>query len=86
MKVLFYGCVLDFTNGEKSFETGDCGTVRDLSVKLCDHFGERFRKFLFGDETCFFLVNGRGLMATGGLDTKLSPDDRIELLPIAEAG
>jgi len=86
VKVLFYGAVLQYTNGENFFELNDCSTVRDLVSKLGGHFGERFRIFLLGDETCFFLINGKGLMMTGGLDTKLYPDDKIEVLPFAEAG
>ena len=86
MTVNFYSIVLDYTDGENSFITENCSTVRDLIEKLTCRFGENFKKFLLGDETCFFLVNGRGLMMTGGLDTPLNPDDKIELLPFAQAG
>ena len=86
MKVLFYGNVLDYTNGEKTHEIDDCSNVRSLAGKLGDHYGGRFKEFLLGDETCFFLVNGKGLMMTGGLDTLLNPDDKIEVLPFVEAG
>ena len=41
---------------------------------------------VLGEETCFFLVNGKGIMMTGGLDTKLCPGDKIEVLPFADAG
>ena len=90
MTVLFYGSVLEYTNGEKSYEVPDisagCSNVRDLAGKLGDHFGKRFQNFLLRDEKCFFLINGSGIMMTGGLDTKLHPGDRIEVLPIAQAG
>ena len=85
MNILFYGNVLDYTK-EKSFEAGNCPSVRDLVNILGGHYGERFKEFLLGDETCFFLVNGKGLMMTGGLDTPLNPDDKVEVLPFAEAG
>ena len=88
MKVLFYGSVLDYTNGEKVFEyTGNaCSSIRDLIGGLCGHYGERFREFILGEETCFFLVNGKGIMMSGGLDTTLCTDDTIEILPFADAG
>jgi molybdopterin converting factor small subunit len=85
MTVLFYGAVLTYTNGEKSFDTA-CSSVRDLIERLGVRYGERSRQFLLGEGTCFFLVNGKGLMASGGLDAKLKPDDRIEVLPFVDAG
>jgi len=86
MIVLFYGNLLNYTNGEKSFDVIDCSNIRELINKLGEHFGEHLKKYLLGDETCFFLVNGTGLMMTGGLDTKLQPGDKIEVLPFADAG
>ena len=86
MKVLFYGNVLDFTNNEKSCEVNDCQDIQELLNNVTTHFGERFREYLFGNETCFILVNGRGIMLTGGLNTKLHPGDKIEILPFTEAG
>jgi len=89
MKIIFYGSVLEYTNNEKSFETSDnanIATVRELINELCLHYGERLKEFLLGEDTCFFLVNGAGLMMTGGLNTKLQPGDKIEVLPFADAG
>ena len=90
MKVLFYGNVLEYTNGEKSYEppghSANCSTVRDLINILSSHFGDGFLDFLLGEETCFFLINGKGIMMSGGLDTKLNPGDKIEVLPFAQAG
>jgi len=86
MKVSFYGSVLEYTNNEKTYEAGCCTNVNDLIDKLGLFYGEHFKNFIMGDETCFFLVNGKGIMLTGGLETKLNPDDRIELLPFTEAG
>ena len=86
MTVLFYGNVLELTEGERSFEAGNCSNVRDLITKLGARFGGRFHEYLLGSETCFFLVNGKGIMMTGGLDTELQGSDRIEVLPFTEAG
>jgi molybdopterin converting factor small subunit len=86
MKVLFYGSVLGYTDGRKSYEDNDCSSVRELVKKLGEHFGEHFKNFLLGEETCFFLINGTGLMMTGGLDTKLQTGDKVEVLPFTEAG
>ena len=86
MKVLFYANVQDFTSGEKMIETGDVQCMRALITLLGERFGEKFRVFLLGDNTCFFLINGRGIMATGGLDSPLHPDDKIEVLPFVGGG
>ena len=90
MNVSFCGNVREYTNGEKSYELpeacGDCLSVRDLAGKLGDHFGERFREFLLGGETCFFLINGKGIMMSGGLDTKIHPGDKIDVLPFIQGG
>ena len=91
MNVLFYGNVLDYTRGEKSFELENCSetlvsNILELVDELGRHYGEKLKEFLLGEETCFFLVNGKGIMMTGGLDTKLCPCDKIEVLPFADAG
>jgi len=86
MIVLFYGSVLDFTNGEKLLNINDCSSIRTLIDKLSGQYGKNFEDFLLGNETCFFLVNGKGIMMTGGLDTILKPGDKIEVLPFTEAG
>jgi len=86
MRVLFYGDVVGCTNGEKSFEIEGCSNVRELIDRLGGHYGERFKEFALGEETCFFLINGKGIMMTGGLNTRLNAEDKIELLPFAEAG
>ena len=85
MKVLFYGNVREYTNNEKSFEV-NCASVRDLVSELGSYYGERFKEFLLSENTCLFLVNGKGLMMTGGLDTHLDSGDKIEILPFIGAG
>jgi molybdopterin converting factor small subunit len=84
--VLFYGSVLEHTNKERSFESKDSMNIRELIDELGGHFGERFRKFLLGGGSCFFLVNGTGITATGGLETRLNQGDKIEVLPSIDAG
>jgi len=86
MQVFFYGSVSGYTNGEKLYNAKDCASVRELIYELNSFYGERLREFLLGEDTCFFLVNGKGLMLTGGMETKLSPNDKIEVLPFADAG
>ena len=86
MNVLFYGNVLDYTNGEKKYEPKSSFSVGELVDELGRHYGENLKEFLLGEETCFFLVNGKGIMMTGGQDTKLCPGDKIEVLPFADAG
>ena len=86
MAVLFYGSVKDYTFGEKSIDIPSAQSVHMLVDMLGEHFGASFREFLLGDETCFFLINGNGIMATGGLDTLLNPNDTVEILPFVDGG
>ena len=86
MTVLFYGDAIKHAKGAESFAALGSTSVRGLIDELGAHFGQAFKDFLLGDETCLILVNGKGLMPTGGIDTPLSPGDRIEILPFVEAG
>ena len=86
MTIMFYGSVLDQTGGNKSLELENTKTVSALIDALAGLYGESFKKYLLGDDTCFFLVNGKSILATGGLDTPLGQDAKIEILPVAEAG
>jgi len=86
MTVRFFGNVLEYTNGVKGFESENSPSIRALIDELGVRFGEGFKEYLLGDETCFFLVNGKGIMMSGGLNTLINPNDKIEILPFAEAG
>ena len=86
MTVLFHGSVQEYTFGEASLEVEGAQCVRTLICLLGERFGECFEKFLLGDDTCFFLVNGNGIVATGGLGTPLRFDDTVEVLPLVEGG
>ena len=86
MTVHFHGYVIDHAKGVESFQSETSETVGALIDELGNHFGQSFKDFLLGDETCLFLVNGKGLMTTGGFGTKLLPGDKIEILPYVVAG
>ena len=89
MNVSFHGSVREFTNGEKSYDYPDPAdrlSVRDLIGMLGSRFGERFREFLLGNETCLILINGRSLAMAGGLDAELKAGDKIDVLPFIEGG
>ena len=86
MIVLFYGGVLEYTGGAGSYEPKNSPDIRSLIDELGCHFGNRFKSFLQSGENCLLLLNGKGLMASGGTDTLLKPGDKIEVLPFIEAG
>ena len=86
MTVLFYGNVIDQAKGAETFTSQNSQTLRALVDELGAHFGQAFRDFLLVEGTCFFLVNGMGVLYSGGLDMKLQPGDRVEILPFVEAG
>ena len=86
MNVLFYSNVLEYTNGEKSYTAINSTSIRELVTELGEHFGEKLKEFLLGDGNCIFLVNGTGLMMTGGIETQIKQGDKVEILPFADAG
>ena len=86
MTVFFHGSVAEYTNGDRNFGPSGCSSLKDLVDKLGEAYGEPFRAYLLGSETCLLLVNGTGAMMTGGLDTPLKQGDRIEILQFVDAG
>ena len=86
MTVSFYGNVQEHTSDNKSIEVEGPQSVRTLIEVLGERFGDQFKDFLLGDDTCFFLVNGNGIVTTGGLDTPLSAGDKVEVLPFVDGG
>ena len=87
MTVTFYGRITEYTNGEKTFVPSvPHGALSGLLDELGRHYGEAFESFIHGNETCLLLVNGNGVMLSGGLDSPLKPDDKIDILPFVDAG
>ena len=90
MEVIFHGNVLDHTAGVSSYtltEAADAPeNVRELIGELGQRFGAGLEEFLLGDKTCLLLVNGRGIMLTGGMGTLLKPGDTVTVLPFVDAG
>jgi len=78
--------MLEYTGGVRSYESSDSPDIRSLIDELGCHFGDKLREFLLGCENCFMLLNEKGIMATGSLDARLQPGDKIEVLPFIEAG
>jgi len=94
MTVTFYGRVIEYTDGEKSFtssfdfsDSNGCPLIlRQLIDELCCRYGEGFSLFVHGNETCLILLNGRGIALSGGLDSPLTGSDKVEILPFVDAG
>ena len=75
------------TSKEKLLSLNSEIEIHAFNERLTDaNAADILKEFLSGEENCFFHVNGRGLMMTGGLDTKLCPDDKIDALLFADAG
>ena len=86
LTVTFYSSVTKYTNGDKSYTPKNHLTLRGLLKELGDHYGEGFESFINGNETCLFLINGKGIKLTGGLDSPLEQGDKVEILPFVDAG
>jgi len=88
MEVKFYSSALKHTGGTVSvlIEPDSCPDLQSLISALGTRFGREFAGLLLGGETWLVLVNGKAVSATGGLNTLLTEDDIIEILPIIGAG
>jgi len=88
MTVTFYSKVKGYTNSESTFipATKTHSTLRELLGEVSKHYGKRFETFVNSNETCLFLVNGKGVTLSGGLETPVKFGDKIEILPFIEAG
>ena len=85
IKVIFFGLVKKQTNCP-SIEMETAETLSILIDNLGEKFGATFKEYLLADDTCFFLINGKSIINTGGLNTPLKPEDKVEILPVVEAG
>jgi len=87
MTVTFFGNIAKYTNGDKEYTPKQSiTTLRELLHELCGYYGEQFEAFVYGNETCLILVNGKGIALSGGLDSPLGDGDRVEILPFVTAG
>jgi len=86
MTVKFCGHVKKMTGGDDSYTPKKSSSVRELIEELGMVYGDKFKSFLITDNSCLILVNGKGLMLSGGLDTRLGPNDKTEILPVVIAG
>ena len=86
MTVTFFGVITRYTNGDKSYTPRAHADLRGLLEELCDYYGEKFTTFVNGNEACIILINGKGVMLSGGLDSTLNQGDKIEILPFVDAG
>ena len=86
MDVLFYAAITRYTRGEKSFTPKEHSTLRGVLDELCVHYGEEFESFIYASEKCIFLINGQGVMMSGGLDSPVCFGDKIEIIPFVDAG
>ena len=86
MTVFFYGSITRYTNGDKTFTPTVHAALRGVVEELREVYGEEFGTFIRGNETCIFLINGKGVMMSGGLDAPVCFGDKIEILPFVDAG
>lgn len=86
MNVRFHGTALEHTGGKELIKLNNSGDIYSLIDEIGSLFGDSFRGVLLDGEAFFFLVNGTGIMKTGGFETKLSPEDTVEIVPFFDAG
>ena len=88
MIVCFYGKVKQYTKNETIYSPAPPAhsTLRDLLGELGGYYGKPFEDFIRGNESCLFLINGKGIMLSGGLDTPIKDGDKVDILPFVEAG
>ena len=86
MKVVFYGSVLQHTNGHKEYSPDTCTDLGSLFELLGNEYDQNLKELLISGSSFLVIVNGRGASTTGGLETKLQHGDVVEILPFIEAG
>ena len=86
MTVSFYGGITRYTNGDSSYTPKVHAALRGLLEELGEYYGEQFVSFINEKETCIILINGKGIMLSGGPDSVLDSGDKIEILPFVDAG
>jgi len=86
MTVTFYGSITRYTNGDNAYTPKVHAALRGLLDELSKYYGELFASFINGNEACIILINGKGIMMSGGLDSALKAGDKIEILPFVDAG
>lgn len=89
MVVKFFAFIREYT-GSKEISTDGCHDLRELLDKLCNMYGDHFRKKLFaGDrlsEDIIIMVNGRHIEHLNGLNTQLEDNDEISIFPRVAGG
>jgi len=90
MTVTFYGRITEYTKGDKTYTPASKehkhSKLRGLIDELCSFYGEDFKTFINGNETCLILINGNGIALSGGLDSPVGPGDKVDILPFVDAG
>ena len=86
MTVWFHLSVSEFTGCSHLELEGEPETLQEMVDELRKLFGEDFYQYLLAEDTCFYLVNGKSILHTGGFSTRLQLGDKIEILPVVEAG
>ena len=86
MTISLHGKALELAAADGPIRTEGHETLLDLIRWLGETRGEALSDHLLGEDTCFFLVNGRGVMATGGLSTPLTGDDVVDAIPLVGGG
>jgi molybdopterin synthase sulfur carrier subunit len=89
MKVNLFATFRTIT-GDKWKENIKAATVEELLEKLCDCYGDKFRKEIYVDgglnEFVLILINGRAIDHLNGLQTILKDDDEISIFPKIAGG
>ena len=92
VKVNFFATVRMYANVKGvSLQLPEGSTTRDMIGALLGRFGSAFDDYMVDDDGnlhhhVVVLRNGRGIDILGGLDTKMSDDDSIALLPAIGGG
>jgi MoaD family protein len=89
-KILFSSTIKNITNGDSEREIS-ASTVKEALETLAEIYGEKFRKGVFGssDKLKRFIniyVNNKDIRFLNGLETKISENDEILILPAVSGG
>lgn len=91
MRIQYFAYLRDCTHKTEDIFTDDVPTIGVLMTKLCQQYGNGFRKWILTPEgelsdIAIVLVNGNDIRHSGRLETSLSPDDHICIFPPVAGG
>lgn len=84
VNVRIFGEIASTIGAEHSINVEDNATVRTLTNMIAEIYGQRkgfLSEFRVGSDELAIMINGKNIVILEGLDTVLTPDDLVVIMP-----